>query len=138
MPARDTFHDAVKEALAKDGWTITHDPYTLSYGTTNVYTDLGAERSIAAQRGNEKVALEVKSFVADSEITELERALGQFVLYRMLMKRVEPDRLLLLAIPQSAFKSLFEIPAGQKMIDEIDLKLAVFDAEREEIIQWLK
>jgi hypothetical protein len=26
MPAKDIFHDAVKIALQKDGWTITHDP----------------------------------------------------------------------------------------------------------------
>ena len=27
--AKDIFHDAVKYALEKDGWTITHDPYLL-------------------------------------------------------------------------------------------------------------
>ena len=27
MPAHDTFHDAVKHGLIKDGWTITDDPY---------------------------------------------------------------------------------------------------------------
>ena len=138
MPARDTFHDIVKAALIKDGWTVTHDPYTLSFGTTNVYTDLGAERSIAAERGEEKIALEVKSFLGGSEVRELELALGQFVLYRLLMRTVEPNRLLLLAVPDSAFKSLFEDAAGQKLISEIDLKLAIFDPTRQEIIQWLK
>jgi XisH protein len=138
MPAKDTFHDAVVAALIKDGWAITHDPYTLSFGTTNVYSDLGAERPIAAQRGNEKIALEIKSFLSDSAVRELEIGLGQFVLYRMLMRKVEPDRTLLLAIPESAFKSLFEEPAGQRVIQEVGLKLAVFDPDREEIVQWLK
>ncbi len=32
MPARDFYHDAVKNALTKDGWTITHDPLTLRWG----------------------------------------------------------------------------------------------------------
>jgi hypothetical protein len=138
MPAKDTFHDVVIAALLKDGWTITHDPYTLSFGTTNVYTDLGAERPIAAQKGGEKIALEIKSFVGDSAIEELEIGLGQFVLYRMLMRRVEPDRTLLLAIPESAFKSLFEEPAGQRLIQEVGLKLAVFEPAKQEIVQWLK
>jgi hypothetical protein len=138
MPAKDTFHEQVKTALIKDGWTITHDPYTLSFGTTNVYTDLGAERSIAAQRGEEKVALEIKSFLSDSAVRELEIGLGQFVLYRMLMRTVEPDRTLLLAIPESAFKSLFEEPAGQRVIQEIGLKLVIFDPTRQEILRWLK
>ena len=26
MPAKDIYHDQVKTALVKDGWTITHDP----------------------------------------------------------------------------------------------------------------
>jgi len=138
MSAKDTFHDVVIAALVKDGWTITHDPYTLSFGTTNVYTDLGAERPIAAQRGEEKIALEIKSFLGDSAVRELELGLGQFVLYRMLMRKVEPDRTLLLAVPDAIFKSLFEEPAGQRVIQEVGLKLAVFDPIREEIIQWLK
>jgi hypothetical protein len=138
MSAKDTFHDAVVAALKKEGWTITDDPYTLSFGTTNVYTDLGAERPIAAQRGTEKIALEIKSFLGDSAVRELELGLGQFVLYRMLMRRVEPDRTLYLAIPEAAFKSMFEEPAGQRVIQEVGLKLVVFSPDRQEILQWLK
>ena len=26
MPARDYYHDVVRNAIKKDGWTITHDP----------------------------------------------------------------------------------------------------------------
>ena len=29
MPAKDIHHDTVKNALIKDGWTITHDPLRL-------------------------------------------------------------------------------------------------------------
>lgn len=36
MPARDIFHDAVKKALIKDGWTITHDPYKIAVGRGKV------------------------------------------------------------------------------------------------------
>jgi hypothetical protein len=43
MPARDEIHDAVKNALIKDGWTITHDPYPLPFDDRDVYADLGAE-----------------------------------------------------------------------------------------------
>ncbi len=27
MPAQDLYHNIVKNALLKDGWTITHDPF---------------------------------------------------------------------------------------------------------------
>jgi len=87
MPARDSIHDAVKTALIKDGWTITHDPYPLPYGDRDVYADLGAERAIAAERGDEKIAVEVKSFSGASEIHDLEVALGQFVFLSALVEQ---------------------------------------------------
>ena len=59
MPATDVYHDRVKNALVKDGWTITHDPYTLSFGLKNVFVDLGAERLLAAEKGQEKIAVEI-------------------------------------------------------------------------------
>ncbi len=50
MPARDIYHDSVKKALIKDGWTITHDPYILTFGQKDVFVDLGAERVLAAEK----------------------------------------------------------------------------------------
>jgi hypothetical protein len=32
MPAKDRIHELVKQALLKDGWQITDDPYVISYG----------------------------------------------------------------------------------------------------------
>jgi hypothetical protein len=45
MPARDTIHDAVKNALMKDGWTIVADPYLLRYEDKSLVADLRAEKS---------------------------------------------------------------------------------------------
>ena len=55
MPARDVYHAAVRAALIKDGWTITHDPYTMTFGQRAVFVDLGAERVIAAEKGSEEI-----------------------------------------------------------------------------------
>jgi hypothetical protein len=82
MPAYDTFHDAVKNALIKDGWTITNDPLVIEFGLLNVYIDLGAERLIAAERGNERIAVEIKSFMGPSLLTDFHLAMGQFLNYR--------------------------------------------------------
>ena len=60
MSARDIFHNAVKIALQKDGWTITHDPLTVDLADEQLQIDLGAERLIAAQRDKEEIAVEVK------------------------------------------------------------------------------
>jgi len=51
MPARDRIHDILREALEKDGWTITHDPYYVPVGTRRAFIDLGAEQVLAAVKG---------------------------------------------------------------------------------------
>nr|WP_313898253.1 element excision factor XisH family protein [Nodosilinea sp. LEGE 07298] len=71
MPARDLYHDAVRVALEKDGWTITDDPLILTIGLRSVFVDLGAEKLIAAERGTEKIAVEVKSFLSPLPLVTL-------------------------------------------------------------------
>lgn len=36
MPARDRYHDQVRNALVRDGWTITHDPLRLRWGAKDM------------------------------------------------------------------------------------------------------
>lgn len=80
--ARDIFHENVKEALLKDGWTITADPLTFKIGKVQVQIDLGVERLIEAQRETEKIAVEIKTFSNASFITALYEALGKYIIYR--------------------------------------------------------
>src|SRR5205823_14858233 len=98
MPVNDTIYVAVKNALIKDGWTITHDPYTVRFGGVRVHADLAAEKVIAAERGADRIAVEVKSFISPSPVHDFEEALGQFLLYLSVIKRVDPGRRLYLAI----------------------------------------
>jgi len=74
MPARDIYHETVKKALIKDGWTITHDPLILRWGATDVYIDLGAEQLLAAEKEGRKIAVEIKSFLGKSNVDDLEKA----------------------------------------------------------------
>ncbi len=53
MSRRDKYHYVVKDALIREGWAITHDPYVFKTDP-KLSTDLGAERLIAAERGVEK------------------------------------------------------------------------------------
>ena len=82
MPAKDMYHDIVKNALIKDGWTITHDPFRLQWGNNLLYVDLGAQRLLAATKEERKIAVEVKSFASPSNMADLENALGQYILYQ--------------------------------------------------------
>ena len=81
MPAKDIYHKAFVHALLKNGWTITHDPLTVTVGRRDLLIDLGAERMLAAERNGERIAVEIKSFVKLSMVQDLKEALGQFVLY---------------------------------------------------------
>ena len=80
MPALDQDHHIVRHALEKDGWTITHDPLTLTVGQDRVHLDLGAERVIAAEKGIRKIAVEIKMFRGLSRVADLEEAIGQYVI----------------------------------------------------------
>ena len=51
MPARNRFHNQVRNALVQDGWTSTHDPLRLRWGVKDMFVDLGAERLLAAEKG---------------------------------------------------------------------------------------
>ncbi len=88
MPAKDLFHNTVRNALIKDGWIITHDPYRLTIGRRKAFIDLGAEQPIAAEKAGRKIAVEVKSFLGESEMEDLEQALGQYEIYRVALKKV--------------------------------------------------
>lgn len=90
MPARDIYHENVRNALIKDGWTITHNPYHLSFGRRDVYVDPGAGRMLGAERGQERIAVEIKTFTGSSEIRDFETALGQYVFYRVLLNKPTP------------------------------------------------
>nr|WP_271254365.1 element excision factor XisH family protein [Pseudanabaena sp. Chao 1811] len=59
MPARDIYHNTVKTALEKDGWTITHDPFPLQIGKKRLSVDLGAERLISAEKNLQKIVVEM-------------------------------------------------------------------------------
>ncbi|MFN5515550.1 MAG: element excision factor XisH family protein [Cyanobacteriota bacterium] len=88
MSARDLFHNTVKTSLQKAGWQITHDPYGLQADSFDLAIDLGAEKVIAAEQGETKIAVEIKSFLAPSKISEFYGALGQFITYRLALQKM--------------------------------------------------
>lgn len=137
MSRKDQFHDAVKHALEKDGWLITHDPFTIQISeAVKLKIDLGAESAIAAQRNQEKIAVEIKSFITDSDISEFHAALGQYLNYLQALEDKEPDRILYLAIPIETHNDFFQIPFIQKSLKRHVVNLIIYDPIREEIKQW--
>ena len=94
----------VKNSLQKEGWTITDDPFKLKWGLRELFVDLGASKLLAAAKGEQKIAVEIKSFVNVSPISDLEKALGQYIIYANILEETEPERLLYLAIRQATYQ----------------------------------
>lgn len=136
--AKDIFHNTVRAALQKDGWEITHDPYSLRYGVADVYIDLAAEEAIAAEKAGRKIAVEVKSFIGGSTISEFHTALGQFLNYRIALEvSDEPERILYLAIPKDTYQMFLRFEPAKTVIKRYEVRLIVYDPNQEIINQWI-
>lgn len=139
MPAKDIYHDILVQTLIREGWKITDDPLTLTYGSRDLYVDLGAERNIvAAERDKEKIAVEIKSFTGASPVRDLEVAVGQYAIYQSVLSEVEPDRLLFLAVPLRTYENILSERFGQLILATQKIKIIVFDYKKERILKWIK
>ncbi len=137
MAARDRFHEAVKLALQKENWVITDDPLRLETGGVKFEIDLGAERLLAAERAGEKIAVEIKTFLGDSPITDYHAALGQFLNYRLALEIKEPDRQLYLAVPVAVHEAFFQREFLQISVERYQVNRIVYDPVNEVIVQWI-
>jgi hypothetical protein len=136
MSAKDRYHNAVKAALLKEQWKIT-DPLILKYEDTDeVRIDLGAERLLAAERGSEKIAVEIKSFLSESALFDYHGALGQFLNYRLVLESLEPERTLYLAVPLTAYEVFFQRPLAKASVRTYQVKLLVYNPIEEVIVRW--
>ncbi|MEM9092733.1 MAG: XisH family protein [Cyanobacteria bacterium P01_F01_bin.53] len=138
MSRKDVFHDAVRRGLEKEQWSISSDPLELRWEEVRVKIDLAAERLIAAERGEEKIAVEIKSFISPSPISDFHTALGQFLTYRIILKEKEPERQIYLAVPSEIYKTFFQSRFAQVAVEQHELKIIVYNPVSEEIIQWIK
>ena len=145
MPSRDVIHLSIKQALIKEGWKITDDPYVISYGERFLFVDLGARSNllsnlgqlVGAQYGDLRIAVEIKAFRGKSAIADLEQAMGQYALYRLLLDELDPERVLYLAIDRATFETIFNEPIGKLVIRKLPLKLIIVDVEMVEVIRWI-
>jgi hypothetical protein len=134
--AKDLFHEAVKQALIKEKWIITEDPLKIQIGGVKLEIDLAAEKVFAAEREGQKIAVEIKSFLKPSNITDFHAALGQFLNYRLALKIREPERNLFLAVPTDIWDSFFQEPFIQEAVQEYKVKLVVYNPVEETIVTW--
>jgi len=135
--AKDKYHENVRQALVKDGWTITEDPYFLMVGKRRGYIDLGAERIIVAEKGLEKIAVEVKSFIGTSDLDSFEDALGQFLIYLVALEEKDISRTLFLAVPEAFYERFFDDPFFLRLAQRFGVNMLIFNEEKNIIVQWI-
>ena len=138
MPAKNIYHDAAVDALKTDGWTITHDPLTLRVGDRDLHVDLGAERlPIGAEKAGARIAVEIQSFRSPSGVADLQQALGQFLMYQLILADQDPERVLYLAVPRTVYDGILSEPIGERMITGARMRVMVFDPVRREVVEWI-
>ncbi|MDF5732584.1 MAG: XisH family protein [Rhizonema sp. PD38] len=138
MPAKDIFHSIVKNALTKDGWLVTDEQFFIRSGGVEIYIGIGSEKIIVAERGSEKIAVEVKSFLSYSTISEFHTAVGQFINYRSILSEEQPERIFYLAIPIDTYESFFRLPFTKKIVQQYQISLIVYESEEEAIVKWIR
>ncbi|OKH36607.1 fatty-acid oxidation protein subunit alpha [[Phormidium ambiguum] IAM M-71] len=137
MPAKDLFHNTVKTALEKDSWEITDENLFIKIDQIEFYIDLVAERILTAEKAGKKIAVEVKSFIGVSVVSEFHTALGQFLNYRSALRKQQPERILYLAVSFDIYDDFFTRSFIQEVIAEHQLKLLIFEPNREEVVLWI-
>jgi hypothetical protein len=137
MPAKDLYHDAVKQSLINDGWQILKEHYELTYGGNSLYPDLAAEKTISATRDSQQILVEVKSFLGRSFISDLQGAIGQYVMYRDVLRAQNLDFQLYLAITDVVYAEDFQTPIAQLIVQQNQVNILVFHPIQEVVEQWI-
>ena len=57
---------------------------------------------------------------------------------REALNKQEADRVLYLAVPNNVFKTFFKNEFIIEMIQKFEVKLVSYDAEKEELVKWIK
>ncbi|NEQ95702.1 MAG: fatty-acid synthase [Cyanothece sp. SIO2G6] len=137
MPNRDRHHDSVRHALEKDGWVITDDPLRLRWGKKDMYVDLAADKLLLASKNKQQIAVEIKTFGGASSIADAQQSLGQYFIYLSVMRRLEPERRLYLALHEEVYEDFFTEPLGEILLSDYNVPLLIFDPEQEVILRWI-
>ena len=82
--------------------------------------------------------MEDQSFRGPSPARDLEEAVGQYGIYRAIMRVREPGRHLYMAVPLPVYDGILSDRSGQFVIWELSVDLLVFDEDRRRVVQWIE
>ena len=93
---------------------------------------------IGAEKGTEKIAVEIQSFLSPSPVRDLQEAVGQYSVYRIVLNEQQPERKLFLAVTREVNEQVLSDEFGQFVVRGLNLKVLVFDEINERIVQWIE
>lgn len=134
--AYDSCHQQIVNALIKAGWEIdAQSPY---FRLPDIFVNPDI-RAVQRNGSVEQIIIvEVKCFSNSyNDLDELYRAIGQYLIYRCVLKIKKLNYKLYLAIPLPVYDRLFQRDPVRKTIKEAQIKMLVVDIVREEMVQWL-
>lgn len=138
MPRKDIYHECVKIALEKDGWTVIDDPLQVAIDETTIFIDLSVEPTYFAERNGEQIAIEIKSFRLQSSITSLYEAVGKYCIYRTALRLDESPFELYLAVPQPTYDTFFQRRLVKEAINEYRVNIIIYNFDSNTIVKWIK
>jgi hypothetical protein len=92
------------------------------------------------QNGQVRTAIIVEAKCFDDiriELNELYTAIGQYVVYRSLLKERQVTAPLYLAVPKHAYEGIFQ-QIARDVTHELGIKTIVVDIDNEVVEQWLE
>ncbi|MDY6804258.1 MAG: element excision factor XisH family protein [Cyanobacteriota bacterium] len=137
MPARDVFHNAVRVALEKDGWAITNDPLFIEIENFPFHINPETEGMLAAEKGDRKIALEIKSFPGTSKLDDFYEVLGQFIFYNSVLKDQPENVTLYLAVSRDIYNDFLTKEFIQEIVKERGVKQLIVDRNEQNIGSWV-
>jgi hypothetical protein len=69
---------------------------------------------------------------------DLEQAIGQYLLYKSWLRRLEPERTLYLAVSQATARTVFRDVSAHAPMQDYGIRLLVVDIETERIVEWIE
>lgn len=83
-----------------------------------------------------ELPLKSRIFEANRQLLTQEQAIGQYVLYQLLLEQVDP-REVEVAIADTTFEGIFSEPIGELVMRELPMKLLIVDVELVEVKRWI-
>ena len=136
MSRKDFYHDYVRAVLQQAGWTVKREFITLPFANTRVHMDLLAENT-AADGSTSTVVIEVKNFREETGyVSELQKSIGQYLLYRDILLNEGHAYPLYLAVPATAYASFLSAPLIRNLFQQHQIQLLLFNPQDPTSLRW--